>query len=136
MRKVYSIFLLAGLLVMSSCTKHIFVNYQTDSSGTGKVVLKPSKPTTKTLVTINDKLIVDMKNAKSVTINNLPIGEYSIHYTSDNSWYKDKLDVKIPLKVEEGSDKTMLVEVPPFSTGYWIYCSGAAILPWVILLAL
>ena len=123
---------MSGLLIFSSCSKHIYVNYQTESANTGKVVLKPSKPTEKTYVTINDNLIVDRKNVKSVTINNVPNGDYNIHYTSDNSWYKDKLDTKIPLKMENRKEMTKLVEVPPYSTGYWIYMSAAAILPWVL----
>ena len=123
---------MSGLLIFSSCSKHIYVNYQTESANTGKVVLKPSKPTDKTYVTINDNLIVDRKNVKSVTINNVPNGDYNIHYTSDNSWYKDKLDAKIPLKMENGKEMTKLVEVPPYSTGYWIYMSAVAILPWVL----
>ena len=123
---------MSGLLIFSSCSKHIYVNYQTESANTSKVVLKPSKPTNKTYVTINDNLIVDRKNVKSVTINNVPNGDYNIHYTSDNSWYKDKLDTKIPLKMENGKEMTKLVEVPPYSTGYWIYMSTVAILPWVL----
>tara|TARA_B110000967_G_C18609378_1_gene423185 strand:+ start:65 stop:472 length:408 start_codon:yes stop_codon:yes gene_type:complete len=132
MRKIQFLFLMSGLLIFSSCSKHIYVNYQTESANTGKVVLKPSKPTDKTYVTINDNLIVDRKNVKSVTINNVPNGDYNIHYTSDNSWYKDKLDAKIPLKMENGKEMTKLVEVPPYSTGYWIYMSAVAILPWVL----
>ena len=123
-------------LLFTSCAKNIYVNYQTDSANTGKVVLKPNKATSSTFVTINDNLIVDKKNVKSVIINNVPSGDYNIHYTSDNSWYKDKLDVQIPVKMENGKDITKLVEVPPYSTGYWIYTSGVIILPWIILLAL
>jgi hypothetical protein len=81
-------------------------------------------------------LIVDKKNVKSVTINNVPDGNFNIHYTSDNSWYKDKLDVQIPLKMENGKEMTKLVEVPPYSTGYWIYMGGMAVLPWLVLLTL
>jgi uncharacterized protein YcfL len=136
MKKYQLLILISGLLIFSSCSKHIYVNYQTESANTGKVVLKPSKPTVRTFVTINDNLIVDKKNVKSVTINNVPDGDFNIHYTSDNSWYKDKLDVQIPLKMENGKEMTKLVEVPPYSTGYWIYMGGMAVLPWLVLLAL
>jgi uncharacterized protein YcfL len=136
MKKYQLLILISGLLIFSSCSKHIYVNYQTESANTGKVVLKPSKPTERTFVTINDNLIVDKKNVKSVTINNVPDGNFNIHYTSDNSWYKDKLDVQIPLKMENGKEMTKLVEVPPYSTGYWIYMGGMAVLPWLVLLTL
>ena len=136
MKKYKLLVLISGLLVFSSCSKNIYVNYQTESANTGKVVLKPTKPTENTFVTINDNLIVDKKNVKSVTINNVPDGDFSIHYTSDNSFYKDKLDTQITLKMENGKEITKLVEVPPYSTGYWIYMGGMAILPWVLFLAL
>ena len=136
MKKYQLLILISGLLIFSSCSKHIYVNYQTESANTGKVVLKPSKPTERTFVTINDNLIVDKKNVKSVTINNVPDGNFNIHYTSDNIWYKDKLDVQIPLKMENGKEMTKLVEVPPYSTGYWIYMGGMAVLPWLVLLTL
>ena len=135
MRKIHLQFLISGLLIFSSCSKHIYVNYQIESVNTGKVVLKPSKPTERTYVTINDKLIVDKKNVRSVTINNVPNGDYNIHYTADNSFYKEKLDVQIPLKMEEGKEIKKLIQVPPYSTGYWVYLGLIAILPWIGLLS-
>jgi hypothetical protein len=136
MKKIGFLTLAIGLLFFTSCSKHIYVNYQTETANTGKVVLKPSKPTEKTYVTINDNLIVDKKNVKSVTINNVPSGDYVIHYTSENGWYKEKLNAEIPVKMENSREITKLVEVPPYSAGYWVYITGMAVLPWVILLAL
>jgi len=124
MRKYCLFTLIGGLLILSSCSKDIHVNYQTESANTGKVVLKPSRPTTSTYVTIDDNLIVDKKKVKSVTINNVPDGDYNIRYTSDNSWYKNKMDVHIRVEMENGKEMTKLVEVPPYSTGYWVYMSG------------
>jgi len=136
MKKFQISLLVFGLLFFSSCSKKIYVNYQTESANTGTVVLKPSKPTERTFVTINDNLIVDKKKVKFVTINNVPDGDYNIHYTSESGWYKEKLDAKIPVQMENGKEITKLVEVPPYSTGYWIYLTGCAILPWVIIFAL
>ncbi len=135
MNKIRILTMAIGLLFFTSCSKHIYVNYQTETANTGKVVLKPSKPTEKTYVTINDNLIVDKKNVKSVTIRNVPDGDYLIHYTSENGWYKEKLNAKIPLKMENGREITKLIEVPPYSAGYWVYVTGIAILPWIIILA-
>ncbi|MBK7762508.1 MAG: hypothetical protein IPI46_03945 [Bacteroidetes bacterium] len=129
MKRNHLLILTNILLIFCSCSKHIYVNYQTETANTGKVTIKPTKPTDKTYVTINDSLIVDKKNVKSVTITNLPIGDFNIHYTSDNSWYKDKLDTRISVKMEGSKEITKLVEVPPYSTGYWIYITGIAIMP-------
>jgi hypothetical protein len=40
------------------------------------------------------------------------------------------------LSNQNENEITKLVEVPPYSTGYWIFVSGMAILPWVIVFAL
>lgn len=115
------------LLFFTSCAKHIYVDYQNHANGTGTVVLKPSKPTERTFVTINDSLIVDKKFAKSVTIKNVPQGNYLVNYISENSWYKEKLDAKFDINLLKDREITKLVEVPPYSTGYWIYIAATAI---------
>lgn len=125
-----------ALIGFTSCSKHLYVSYQAESSNTGQIVLKPSKPTSRTFVTVNDNLMVDKKNVKSVTISNVPEGEFEVHYTSDNGWYKNKLDQKIPIEMKDGKQITKLIEVPPYSTGYWVYVTGMAILPWVVIYAL
>ena len=125
-----------GLLLFTSCAKHIYVDYQSEATNTGKLVLKPSKPTQRTFVTINDSLVVDKKFAKSVTLNNVPKGAHVVNYTSENGWYKEKLNAEIPLEMESKREITKLVEVPPYSTGYWVYLSASAILPALIGLAL
>ena len=121
------------VMLLNSCAKNIYITYQAEGANTGIVILKPAKPTSRTFVTINDNLLIDKKSIKSVTVKNVPAGEYSIHYSSDNSWYKDKMDVQINTEIEPGKEVTKIIEVPPYSTGYWIYISGLAILPWLIL---
>ncbi len=86
--KTTSLVYFTAIFMFTSCSKDIYVNFQTESSNTGKIVLRPSKSTDKTFVTINDNLIVNKKNVKSVTINNVPYGNYIINYTSENGWYK------------------------------------------------
>lgn len=120
MKNILLLFLIGGLLMCTSCAKHLYVDYQSDPSNTGKIVLMPNKPTGGTFVTINDKLIVNKKIVKSVTISNVPKGNYEINYTSENSMYKTKLDAKISVKVNKNDEITKLIEVPPYSTGYYI----------------
>jgi hypothetical protein len=133
MKRITLLTLVIGMLVFSSCAKKIIVTYQTESKNTGKIVLKPSKATPKTFVTINDNLIVEKKKVKSVTIVNVPHGDYNIHYTSDNSWYKDKLDTELEIKIKDDKEITKLVEVPPYSTGYWVYSSVVFVAVFAIL---
>lgn len=132
--KLLTIVVLSTLF--TSCAKNYYVNYQTESANTSKIVIKPTKPTARTYVTINDNLIISKKNVNSITINNVPNGDYTVHYTSENGWYKERLNEKMPIKIDDTKEVTKLVEVPPFSTGYWVYVTGMAVLPWVIILAL
>ena len=90
--------------------------------------------TDRTMVTINDQLVVDGKFAKSVTILNVPNGDHVIHYTADNSFYNTPLKAEFPIKMEKGKSMTKLVEVPPYNTGYWVLITGALILPWMFFL--
>lgn len=120
MRKTALLLLSLATLMLSSCAKNIHVNYQNDSFNTGKVVLKPVEPTDRTFVTINDSLIVNRKYVKSVTIHNVPSGEHQVHYTSDNYMYKEKIDGKMTVNVDTNRVITKLIEVPPYSAGYWI----------------
>ena len=120
------IFILSCAL-LSSCAQKFYVNYQSDPTNTGKIELKPSKPTYKTYVTINDSLIIDKKKVKSVTINNVPEGDHQLHYISESGWYKDKLDAQMSVSMQHNKVATKLVEVPPYSTGYWVYSAALVI---------
>lgn len=131
--KMFYFLILAFLL--SSCSKNITVQYQSESANTGTVVLRPSSSTEKTNVTMNDNLLVKREYVKSVTIKNVPIGEHKIHYSSDASGYKDKLSEQINVNIQSNKEVTKLVDVPPHSTGYWIY-AGLGLVPLIILIAL
>ena len=121
MKKVNLGIIFIVLILFSSCARNIYADYQTESQNTGTIVVKPSKSTEKTFVTINDNLIVDKKNVKSVTLNNVPKGSYNIHYTSESGWYKETINDNIKVDMTEGKKVTKIVEIPPYSTGYWIY---------------
>jgi hypothetical protein len=98
--------------------------------------MKPTKPTPKTYVTINDKLIVDNKNVKSVTITGLEDGDKKIVYKSESSVYKNPLEVEKVMTVKNGSDKTEIITVPPYSSAYWIFIFASPAISLITLLAL
>jgi hypothetical protein len=122
---IFTILLILVALGSTSCSRHIYVSYQPESANTSSIVLKPSKASQKTNVTINDTLIVNRKNAKDITIKNVPAGTHIINYTSESGYYKEKLDARIEVKSNgDGKTITKLVVVPPYSTGYWIMSTG------------
>lgn len=65
---------------------------------------------------------------KSLTINNLPDGDHTIKYTSDNRSYKNSLDKEMSVIIENGKIITKLVEVPQLSNDYWVYMGAALLL--------
>jgi hypothetical protein len=133
MKKIQITILIVSVLSFSSCSKHMYIAYQAESSNTGKVVLKPSKPTYKTNVSISDNLIVNNKRLKSLTIDNIPYGTHNLLFKSDYPWYKEKLDVQILLNIEHGGEITEKIEVPPYNDWYWFFITAAILAPWAVL---
>jgi hypothetical protein len=122
--------------LFSSCAKHITVAYSPASERTGKIVIKPSRPIAPTSLTLNDKLLVEGKNIKKITITDVPEGTHKVNLVS-NSWQlKESIDAKIDVTVKPGNEVTKLVQVPPYSTGYWIYLTGSFATSMAILLLL
>jgi hypothetical protein len=128
MKKIKILVLVVAATTISSCSRNIHVNYQLESANTGSIVLESSRLTEKTSVTLNEHLIVNKKKIKSVTIHNVPTGNYTFHYVSGTKWYRKKLDVLVPIQMENGKAVTKVVEVPPYKKGYWYYLAGQAIL--------
>jgi hypothetical protein len=118
--KIICLLLLVTFL-FSSCALNYYYTYQPENQNTGKAVIIPTISTSNTWVMLNDSLIIKNKNVKTLTIENLPVGEYLLQYKSYNPAYKEKLDQQIPLQVKSGSNLTEIVGVPPVSSGYWIY---------------
>ncbi|HRZ96000.1 MAG TPA: hypothetical protein P5084_00475 [Paludibacter sp.] len=108
-------------LLISSCALNYSYTYQPESQNTGKAVIIPTAATSNTYVMLNDSLILKNKVVKSLTLENLPAGDYILQYKSYNSAYKEKLEKQMFLRVENGSNLTEIVGVPPVSSGYWIY---------------
>lgn len=108
-------------ILFSSCALDYYYSYQSDKNITGKAVIIPTMATSYTYVMLNDSLILSKKYVKSLTLENLPDGEYTLQYTSYNPAFKEKLDKSLFLKIENGVSTTSLVAVPPYSSGYWIY---------------
>jgi len=123
---------ICSLLLFSSCAKHIYVDYQYESENTGRIVLQPTKATEKTFVYIYNNIIVNKKNVKSVTINNVPVGMHDVYYSIDSWIYKEALDANYKIDVKKNNEIAKIVTVPPYSTGYWVAASLSAIIPIII----
>ena len=140
MRIIKLLTIFSFVLLLNSCAKKLYVTYPADGiqpgEKTGKIILKPVSPTARTFVTVNGNLLVDKKTVKSITIDNVPVGETVVTYSSESSGYKEALDHKNKISVEEYKTKTEIIKVPPKSTGYWIYAGLSVILLFGVLFLL
>lgn len=133
MKKLF--ILSAIVLLLASCSKRITVTLPPSSQSTGTITIMPVKKTIGTTVTLNDSLIVKKKKVKSLTIENVPVGNHTIQYNADNSYYQYPLDTLITVDMSTPKQVTKTVKVPPYSTGYYIY-SGLIAIAVVILILL
>ena len=129
------IFLLILTAFLSiSCAKNILVNYQAESLNTSKIVLKYNRTSHKTKVMINDALFVNGRQVKSVTIRNVPAGDYTIRCTSSSGLKKERLQVSMGVKLE-GVDKTVIkaINMPIQNGWYWVGVTSMAVWPLVLI---
>ncbi len=121
MKKLLSLFLAS--LLLASCSKHLIINFSDSASNTGSLTIQPSRPISRTYLTVDDKLLVERKYVKKITVNQIPAGEHEFHLVCSNYAYKEKVDEKRVFQVEANAENTQLFETPPISTGYWIFSS-------------
>lgn len=112
--------LLIILLMCSSCARQVVIPYTSDSDASAQIFLKPIKPTNRTYVTLNDSLIVNKKFIKSITIDNVPSGTYTINYASDVNTMVAKLDTTITIVVEDHKEISKIIDVPSYNKWYYI----------------
>ncbi len=107
-------------VLLNSCGLHYTYTYQPDSTTTGKILLKPTKSTKETTVRLNDSIIFSEKRVKSVTIENLPNGEYSVQYTGINYLYSQKTDTTYQIEILNGNLASDTITITPAKKIYRI----------------
>ena len=124
MKKIYTycelIILLITLFICSSCARELVIPYTSDSNADAQIVLNPIKPTEKTFITINDSLIVNKKFIKSVIIDHLPPGVYTINYASEVKTKVAKIDTTMTIVIEGQTHTTKIIDVPANNSWYYI----------------
>ena len=115
------------LLTATSCGKHLTVSYSDNPSYTGTLHLLPARPLNKACLVVNEKLLVDRKFIRKITVTNLPAAMNGFHLTCDNFNLREKVDQSLTFKMEQNQEITRLIEVPPLADGPWIY-SGLSFL--------
>ena len=127
-------------LFLISCAKPValVLNYSDDTSAKGTAMIVPSRPISGTKLVVNGKLLVenDSQSVKSITIKNMPDGEYSYRMTCENSKLKHELDATNQFTVKGEKELAFLHELPPYSSGYWVNQGLYQLGTWAALLVL
>ncbi len=136
--KTYKLFILTASIVMlfDSCAKNLMVNYQPNSENTGSIVIAPTGSLEGSVLTIDNKLLVDKKFIKKITVNNVPTGDHQVNFSCDSWSYKENLNEKFTVKTEKDKEYAKIVTKPPYSTGYYLVWGLEAILDVVLILSL
>jgi len=118
----------------SSCAKNLLVNYPAEPGNTNELVLKFNKASPKIRVSLNDKLIVDGKLTKSVTIQNLPEGQYDIRCSSYTGWQKERVCTSVKAEIL-GVEKSVIttIDLPVKNGWYWVGITSLAVWPLVLI---
>lgn len=119
MKNPKSLLLLLPFL-FASCGQHIIVNYGGTGASNGQLNLLPSRSLDQSSLLVNGKLLVEREHVRKITVQNLPEGRHELHFTCDNSQFKEKVDFHDSVNIAAGSEQTKLIEVPPSSDGYWV----------------
>ncbi len=126
--KLSLILCISCVLLFASCAKKVVIPFQSETLNTGSIKLKPSTSIKSASVTMDGSLIWDKKKrVKSVTITNVPQGSHDVNVVSASWYYKEALNHKETVELKSGENKTMLISVPPYSTGYYFYMTGVII---------
>jgi len=134
--QIYFIVLL--LISLIGCNTNRIVQYQLTKDSTSSIKIKPSTAIGNVLVLLDGNMVWEKsRTVKSLTIENVPKGDHILQLVSANWYYNDKIDINKLIHVDgKGETKIELVSVPPFSSGYWMYLSVLAIVPWITYYAL
>ena len=107
-------------MICNACGRQLVIPYTSDSNVDAQIFLKPIKATNKTFISINDSLIVNKKFIKSLTIDHLPPGVYTINYASDVNTMVAKLDTTMTIVVEDHMEISKIIDVPRYNSWYYI----------------
>ncbi|TYP95340.1 hypothetical protein LX73_0640 [Fodinibius salinus] len=132
MKRIIS--LCAFLILLSGCASDFYTNLQNESEGEeyGNLAVKLSEPVNGVNVTIDGELIARDKNTEYIKVDNVPVGERSVNVDATSSDLKSNINLEETVNIQTNETETLLVQVPPKSTGYWIYMS-LALLPTLII---
>jgi hypothetical protein len=121
MKKTLCLLILPFLFI--GCAKDYYTSYKSASDGKeyGSLIVKFSNPIKNVSITVDGNLIAEDKFTERVEVDNMPIGKNKIKVIASSWELKNDVNKIEEIDIQSNGKQTMLVQVPPKSTGYWIY---------------
>ncbi len=115
-------FLIFPLLIVG-CAQEFYTSFKepVKSKKYGSLIVKFSTAVQGVNVTLDDKLVAKDKHTEWIEINNIPVGKHEVNVIAASGNLESDIDVEQTVTIEPNQQSTVLVQVPPASTGYWLY---------------
>lgn len=123
---LFSILALAGCATMQVEYESNF--WGSDNRGEINILLARSVP--QLTVLVDDRIVLDARgwNTRRVDIRNIPTGTHRVKMFA-NSWQlKEDFHYEDTVVLGRGDRVPLMVSVPQYSTAYWIYVIGIAVI--------
>lgn len=120
MRKLW-VFLLA--VSLAGCASNVYVPYPypEESVETGRVIVRLSESMESVTVMIDGSIVAEDKHTARVEIQDVPVGDRDIQIIASEQWRTHSVNHEEIVQVRPQRDATVLIETPPYSSGYWAF---------------
>ncbi len=121
MKKIIILFTVSLLFV--GCAKDFYTNFKSPAEGEeyGSLIVRFSSPIKDVNITVNGNLVAEDKFTERVQVNNIPVGQHAVNVIASSWELKHDINVKESVDIQPNETQTVLVQIPPKSTGFWIY---------------
>lgn len=120
MWKLIAIPLAAALF--TGCASDVYVPYPYPTGAdTGRVIISFTEPMETVNVLIDGSLLAEDEYTERVEIQDVPVGEREIEIVASEGWRTHSVHHVEVVTVGVNRDETILINTPPYSSGYWVY---------------
>jgi len=123
MKKITLVAVAISLILLSGCAKDYYTSYKSNNTDkdVGSLIIRFSDPIKSVNVTLDGNLVAEDKFTERIEIDKVPVGEHEVKAIASSWQLKKDINKTAQIDVQPNGKQTMLVQVPPKSTGYWIY---------------
>jgi len=128
--------LLLTVLMLIGCAGNVYKNFGYSKEDKGTLIVKFPANIQKVNITVNGILAVADAHTSYIQIENIPIGEHTIRIVAASGGRMSPINVTKKILIEKNVSKTILIDVAPYSTGYWVYVGiliGLILLPSILM---